>query len=218
MIKTEQFSYDPVGSMSLDHTYLNTGEGDTVLYSNNDDSRLNSVLGTSGSFGDYAYDHLGQRVLKLELGYTIFIYDIFGNLISEFDPDGNNIRDWVYLGNHRLALIQLSQPHGPGFPGCQGLPEPPDICGLAGLGDGVALNWVIIALGPFGICQAFWDTANPNLLYNSTDCSGFLGELIQTLVGNCGGLGDFLTNRSGCFRYAVSKVCCLSRITCSALP
>ncbi len=31
---------------------------------------------------DYAYDHLGQRVLKLEYGYIAFEYDIFGNMMA----------------------------------------------------------------------------------------------------------------------------------------
>ncbi len=69
-----------------------------VLYSNNDDSRLASVLGTTGSFGDYAYDHLGQRVMKLETGYEVFVYDIFGNLIGRYGSDGKALQEWFYLG------------------------------------------------------------------------------------------------------------------------
>ena len=98
MIKTEQFSYDPVGSMSLDHTYLNTGEGDTVLYSNNDDSRLETVIGNGPVLGNYEYDHLGQRVMKLETGYEVFVYDIFGNLIGRYGSDGKALQEWFYLG------------------------------------------------------------------------------------------------------------------------
>jgi len=85
----------------------------------------------------------------------ILVYDIFGNLIGEYYPDGTNIRNWVYLGNHRLALIQPSQPGGPGFPGCAGLPPPPDICGLAGLENGIALNWAIIGIAPFLVWAGF---------------------------------------------------------------
>jgi len=164
VVKTDAYSYDPVGSMSQKVSYLDGIQQSQETYINNDDSRLESVLGTQASFGDYAYDHLGQRVLKAEIGYTIFIYDIFGNLISEFDPNGNNIRDWVYLGNHRLALIQPSQPGGPGFPGCAGLPPPPDICGLGGLDDGVALNWAIIGIAPFLVWAGFKYRRKPKVL------------------------------------------------------
>jgi len=109
----------------------------------------------------------GLNIKQMKIHYrefNLFIYDIFGNLISEYDPNGNNIRDWVYLGNHRLALIQPSQPGGPGFPGCAGLPPPPDICGLGGLGQGVALNWVILALAPFLVWASYKYRRKPKVL------------------------------------------------------
>ena len=95
---------------------------------------------------------ISRKLCRLKM---IIVYDIFSNLISEYDPNGNNIRDWVYLGNHRLAMIQLFKPAGPGFPGCQGMPDVSGLCGLAGLGDGVALNWVLIAVAPFMVWAVF---------------------------------------------------------------
>ena len=164
MIKTEQFSYDPVGSMSLDHTYLNTGEGDTVLYSNNDDSRLETVIGNGPVLGNYEYDHLGQRVMKLETGYEVFVYDIFGNLIGRYGSDGTALQEWFYLGNQRLALIQPGGGGGGGFPGCDNLPPPPQGCGFFGMGEGVALNWAIIGIVPFLIWAGYKYRRRPKIL------------------------------------------------------
>jgi hypothetical protein len=73
----------------------------------------------------------------------ILVYDIFGNLISEYYPDGTNVRDWIYLGNNRLAMIMTPNiPSWHGFPGCQapmlGLLISPGVeYGAMQLGDGL---------------------------------------------------------------------------------
>ena len=166
IVKSEEFSYDEVGSMISRQTYIDGEEKGYSVYVNNDDSRLQSVIGSNDEpiVGDYAYDHLGQRVLKGEIGYTVFIYDIFGNLISEYYPDGTNVRDWVYLGNHRLAMIMIPEtPLWHAFPGCTAPPphiEPP--CGI--WGDSIGLNWALIFLAPFLIWAGYRFRKRPVIL------------------------------------------------------
>jgi len=89
----------------------------------------------------------------------ILVYDIFGNLIGEYNADGTLRSEWVYLGNHRLAMITEGEGGG-GFPGCDQLPPPQ--CGI--WGDSVALNWAIIALGPFLIWAGFKYRRKPKVL------------------------------------------------------
>jgi len=80
----------------------------------------------------------------------ILVYDIFGNLIGEYNADGTLRSEWVYLGNHRLAMITEGEGGG-GFPGCDQLPPPQ--CGI--WGDSVALNWAIIGIAPFLVWAGF---------------------------------------------------------------
>ena len=121
--------------------YQNNNMGDSQTLSNNDDSRLGHIYQSFYQIDSrYYYDHLGQRVLKEEPGDWVYVYDLFGNLIGEYNPNTVAKRQWVYLGSQRLAMIAMPGTggggHGAPFPGCQGLPEPPDICGLAGLQNG----------------------------------------------------------------------------------
>ena len=80
------YDYDAAGSISNWHKFIEGAEYLTSTFANKDDSRLSSYTDTTLAFGEYIYDHLGQRVIKNELGTTVFIYDIFGNMISEFRP------------------------------------------------------------------------------------------------------------------------------------
>ncbi|MEM4313448.1 MAG: hypothetical protein QXH95_05290, partial [Thermoplasmata archaeon] len=71
----------------------------------------------------YTYDATNKRISKTAFGITtIFIYDIFGNLIGEYTPSGGLIRDYVYLGNKPIALISLPEGIHIGPIGC------PSIC------------------------------------------------------------------------------------------
>jgi len=89
----------------------------------------------------------------------ILVYDIFGNLIGEYNADGTLRSEWVYLGNHRLAMITESEGGG-GFPGCDQLPPPQ--CGI--WGDSVALNWAIIGIAPFLVWAGFKYRRKPKVL------------------------------------------------------
>ena len=150
LFTTNDYSYDAVGSLTEKHSYSDTDPaGETVQYGNNEDSRLANVTNsnTTALLGNYVYDHLGQRVLKTDLGATVFIYDIFGNLIAEYNSDGTLKKDYVYLGGRRLAMIK-GVSIGP-FPGCGW--QPPSqggFCGISALGQDVAFNWILIVAGP----------------------------------------------------------------------
>jgi RHS repeat-associated protein len=87
----------------------------------------------------YTYDATNKRVSKTAFGITtVFVYDIFGNLIGEYTPDGTLIRDYVYLGNKPIALITI--------PGTQiGPIGCPSICTISGgkLTAGTAVNGLL---------------------------------------------------------------------------
>jgi len=145
---TNDYSYDAVGSLSEKHSYSDADPaGETTQYSNNDDSRLAGVTSTGAPFGNYVYDHLGQRVVKQDsIDAEIFVYDIFGNMIAEYKSDGT-IYDYVYLGGRRIAKIEGAARFR--FPGCGWVPPSPGgFCGIAGLGQDIAFNWMIMAIGP----------------------------------------------------------------------
>ena len=147
------YSYDDAGSMSrMDYYYDETLLGGST-YSNNDDSRLTSVA-QSGVVESNYYDHLGQRVLKDDNGeHKVFVYDIFGNLIGEYIPGSDAVREWVYLGGHRIAMLHANMPDvGINPPECGGLPSPPGGCSRMIPSEGeqssAPFNWVLIGLCP----------------------------------------------------------------------
>ena len=126
-------SYDNVGSMSELDTYDSSNNLlDSVTVTNNNDSRLASATDSQYGTGVNYYDHLGQRMMRVQGSLsTIYLYDIFGNLIMEADTNINPIQTYIYLGNHRLALIAGN------FSGSW--------CGITnGLGPSVKSNWAII--------------------------------------------------------------------------
>jgi len=85
-----------------------------LRFSYNDDNRLIEVKDfTQGSPGvlvaTYTYNGLGQRVMKQvyqPVAKTIiYLYDLYGNLISEIS-DADNYIDYAYLdGRERLAMV-----------------------------------------------------------------------------------------------------------------
>jgi len=101
----ESYEYDDAGSMSRSHKYEGGVESSVADYVNNDDSRLAAIEGANYMFGDYVHDHLGQRVLKSDLGTIIFVYDVFGNMIGEYYTDHSFRNEFIYLGGARLAMV-----------------------------------------------------------------------------------------------------------------
>jgi RHS repeat-associated protein len=100
-------------------------------------SATDSQQGTGVNY----YDHLGQRMMRIQGSLmTLYLYDVFGNLIMEADTNINPIQTYVYLGSRRLALIAGN------YTG--------SFCGIQGMGPSVKSNWVIIILVPFLIVLA----------------------------------------------------------------
>ena len=73
--------------------------------------RLTQVSNASGAvIGQYTYDGMNRRLTKTTGGVTtVFIYDIYNNLIGEYDSStGNSTMEYVYLGSKPLAMITES--------------------------------------------------------------------------------------------------------------
>jgi RHS repeat-associated protein len=62
----------------------------------------------STTIADYTYNGLGQRVIK-KAGdkQTVFLYDFDGQIIAEGKPDGTYTAEYIYLGNTRLAKVDI---------------------------------------------------------------------------------------------------------------
>lgn len=59
--------------------------------------------------GRYAYNGLGQRVMKIAGGKTtLFLYDQDGNLLAEADDAGKIQTEYVYLDGQRLAKFAVN--------------------------------------------------------------------------------------------------------------
>jgi YD repeat-containing protein len=60
----------------------------------------------AGATTTYRLDPLGQRIRKTGAEDTVYHYDQEGRLISETAPDGTPRKDYVWLGDQPLAIIQ----------------------------------------------------------------------------------------------------------------
>ncbi|MCL4479607.1 MAG: RHS domain-containing protein [Deltaproteobacteria bacterium] len=73
--------------------------------------RLTQVSNATGAvIGQYTYDGMNRRLTKTTGGVTtVFIYDIYNNLIGEYDAStGNTTKEYIYLGSKPLAMITES--------------------------------------------------------------------------------------------------------------
>ena len=93
------FTYDADGNVSRDGSR-------TLAY--NQDNRLKQISEDKDELASYRYNIFGQRTYKStpDGGIILYHYDLQGNLIAESDPLGNILRKYVYIGNHRLAVIE----------------------------------------------------------------------------------------------------------------
>jgi RHS repeat-associated protein len=92
--------------------YTHDGNGNITAFGNksltyNEDNRLIQVATGGNPLGVYTYNGKGQRVTKTA-GETaiVFHYDLKGNLIAESDTEGTILKEYLYLGDMRLATIQ----------------------------------------------------------------------------------------------------------------
>ena len=76
----------------------------TFVY--NPHNRLIQVQEDQIPIADYAYNGMGQRVIK-KVGdiTTVFQYDFDGNIIAEGQPDGSVSAEYFYMGTNRLAQM-----------------------------------------------------------------------------------------------------------------
>lgn len=91
------FVFDANGSTTADgkNTYTYDVRG-----------RMVSAVGSAGTV-DFQVNALGQRVRKRSsLGDTVFHYDTRGHLIAETDPDGASKREYIYLGDMPVGVVQ----------------------------------------------------------------------------------------------------------------
>ena len=91
------YIYDANGSVIAD------GAGQTFIYDAR--GRLSAVT-VAGATTTYRLDPLGQRIRKTGTEDTLYHYDQEGRLISETAPDGTPRKDYIWLGDQPLAVIQ----------------------------------------------------------------------------------------------------------------
>ena len=78
----------------------------TFIYDQN--NRLIEAKEAGSVKGQYAYNGLGQRTVKIAGGKTtLFIYDKDGNLIAEADETGKIQTEYVYLDGQKLAKFAV---------------------------------------------------------------------------------------------------------------
>jgi len=93
------FGYDANGNV--------TAMGDKS-FAYNYSNRLLQVQQASVIVGEYVYNGLGQRVSKtVDGGTTVFHYDFDGNIIGESLTDGTFVREYLYLGGSRTAMVDV---------------------------------------------------------------------------------------------------------------
>lgn len=77
----------------------------------NADNRLVEVKENNVTVATYIYDYQGRRIKKTAGGVeTIYLYDLYGNLIYEYNKTANKTNEHVYLGSERIARIDNSNP------------------------------------------------------------------------------------------------------------
>jgi RHS repeat-associated protein len=119
--RTESYTYVPDSNKlaritdsnePIDYTYDANGNitgigNKTLIYNQN--NRLVRVEENENVIGKYTYNGLGQRVIKEVNGEeTIFHYDFGGNLIAESSADGTFTREYLFVDQARLAMVDVT--------------------------------------------------------------------------------------------------------------
>ena len=96
----------PVRDFAFDANGSTTADGqNTYVY----DTR-GRMVGATNASGTSAYqvNALGQRVRKsTPQGDTVFVYDTKGHLIAESSAAGTPEREYLYLGDIPVAVVQI---------------------------------------------------------------------------------------------------------------
>jgi RHS repeat-associated protein len=94
------FAYDPNGNITSDGTL-------TFIYDQS--NQLTEVEQGANSLAEYAYNGLGQRVIKqVGANTTVYHYDLDGKLIAESLLDGAMTREYLYMGKVRIAMVDVA--------------------------------------------------------------------------------------------------------------
>ena len=100
------------GESTINYTYDDngniTGINDKVLIYNQN-NRLIRVEKNSDVLGEYTYNGMGQRIVKTAYGFAvkIFHYDFEGNIIGESETSGKFLKEYLYMGDVRLAMVDV---------------------------------------------------------------------------------------------------------------
>ncbi|MCO7225902.1 RHS repeat-associated core domain-containing protein [Pleionea sp. CnH1-48] len=82
---------------------------DNEVYEYNHHGRLRKLTTGSGT-SEFIYNSQGLRTVKVVNGVaTLYSYDLNGKLLAEYDSQGQVIKEYVYLNNEPLGLIQSDQ-------------------------------------------------------------------------------------------------------------
>lgn len=97
------------GTNNRTYTYDNNGSttGDSInTYAYDTRGRMVQAVSTVGTT-DYKINSLGQRIRKINpQGDTIYHYDAQGRLIAESSASGEAQKEYIYLGDTPVAVIQ----------------------------------------------------------------------------------------------------------------
>ncbi|CBL45588.1 Rhs family protein [gamma proteobacterium HdN1] len=103
--QNRNFQYSAAGNLTQDERY-------TYVY--NDVNRLTKIFSGPAIVAEYRYNHLGERISKTADGKTTqFIYGPNHQLLAEHHQDGTPIRDYVYLGDKLLAMVDADTTTNP---------------------------------------------------------------------------------------------------------
>lgn len=95
----------PVKTYAFDANGSTTNDG-VNQFAYDSRGRMVQATTTAGSTG-YQVNALGQRIRKTNAGTdTVYVYDTQGRLIAEADPGGVTRREYLYLNDIPLAVIQ----------------------------------------------------------------------------------------------------------------
>ena len=82
---------------------------DDYTYTYNNAGRLSGTSRNGSAVGAYLYNALEQRVAKTVAGATTqFLYDSAGHLIEEADASGNALREYIWLDDMPIAMVDHS--------------------------------------------------------------------------------------------------------------
>ena len=84
-----------------------TASNQTQVYDNR--NNLVQVYIDAANVGSYTYNAYNQRVIKLANSQTtIYHYDMDGNLIAETDGNGTTLKEYIYIHDRALAMVDTS--------------------------------------------------------------------------------------------------------------